>query len=189
MEASTWRQILLLAVLLVVFGALTRYQLQRWEPAGPPRPASNAVARRPAGSDGGPGNGALSGPAGVRLEALSAARPQPPEAERNPFRFQPKAPPPPSAPPKELAPARSAEPAAPPAPPPPPTIPLKFIGLVDAPKGPGKVAVLSDGRFVYYGQEGDIIDGRFRVVRIGVESVVMEYVDGRGRQTIRLSGS
>ena len=38
------------------------------------------------------------------------------------------------------------------------------------------------------GREGEIIDGRYRLVRIGVESVVMEYVDGRGRTTIRLSG-
>ena len=38
------------------------------------------------------------------------------------------------------------------------------------------------------GREGDIIDGRYRLVRIGVESVVMEYLDGRGRTTIRLSG-
>ena len=53
----------------------------------------------------------------------------------------------------------------------------------------GKVAVLSDGKFVYYGREGDIIEGRYRVVRIGEESVQMEYVDGRGRQTIRLSGA
>ena len=36
--------------------------------------------------------------------------------------------------------------------------------------------------------EGDIIAGQYRLVKIGVESVVMEYVDGRGRTTIRLSG-
>jgi hypothetical protein len=39
-----------------------------------------------------------------------------------------------------------------------------------------------------YGKEGDIIDGRYRIVRIGAESIELTYLDGRGRQTIRLSG-
>jgi hypothetical protein len=51
------------------------------------------------------------------------------------------------------------------------------------------VAVLSDGRFVYHGREGDIIDGRYRLVSVSPSSVQMEYLDGRGRQTLRLSGS
>ena len=33
------------------------------------------------------------------------------------------------------------------------------------------------------------LGGRFRIVRIGVESIVMEYLDGRGRQTIPLRGT
>jgi hypothetical protein len=88
------------------------------------------------------------------------------------------------------SPASSAlwEPTGPPPPAPPPPIPYKFIGLVE---GQAKrIAVLSDGRSApVYGREGDIIEGRYRVVRIGVESIEMEYIDGRGRQTIRLSGS
>jgi hypothetical protein len=52
-----------------------------------------------------------------------------------------------------------------------------------------KIAVLSDGKGLpVYGKEGDIILGQFRVIRIGVESVELSYLDGRGRQTIRLSG-
>ena len=39
-----------------------------------------------------------------------------------------------------------------------------------------------------YGHEGDVVLGQYRVVRIGVESVVMEYTDGRGRTTIPLRG-
>ena len=45
------------------------------------------------------------------------------------------------------------------------------------------------GRNVFYGREGDIIEGRYRIVRIGLESIEMMHVDGRGQQTIRLSGS
>ena len=37
-------------------------------------------------------------------------------------------------------------------------------------------------------KEGDIIEGRYRVLRIGTDSADLIYVDGRGRQTIRLSG-
>jgi hypothetical protein len=79
--------------------------------------------------------------------------------------------------------------AAPSGPPPPPPIPLKFIGVVE--KGEGlKWAVLSvgDGRGPLHGKEGDIIDGRYRILKIGTESIDMAYLDGRGRQTIRLTG-
>jgi hypothetical protein len=121
----------------------------------------------------------------IRLEALSAAPPAAGSVERNPFRFQPKAPPPqPPAPP----PGPPVNPGPPPVtgPPPPPPIPLKFIGIVE--KQGLKVAALSDCRSTFYGTEGQIIDGRYRLIRIGVESMVIEYVDGRGRTTVRLEG-
>ena len=73
-------------------------------------------------------------------------------------------------------------------PPPPAPIALKFIGIVDQ-EPRLRVAVLTDGRNVFYGREGDTIEGRYRIERIGADSVDMAYVDGRGRQTIRLSGS
>ena len=47
-------------------------------------------------------------------------------------------------------------------------------------------AVLRDDRGVYHGREGDIIEGRYRILKIGAESIELAYVDGRGRQTIRL---
>jgi hypothetical protein len=65
---------------------------------------------------------------------------------------------------------------------------LKFIGVVDAPAGAGRLAVLSDGRAVYHGREGETIEGRYRIIRIGAESIEIAYADGRGRQTIRLTG-
>ena len=52
----------------------------------------------------------------------------------------------------------------------------------------GTVAVFSDGRDVFYGREGDLIEGRYKILRIGVESVELSYVDGRGRQRIPLTG-
>ncbi len=125
----------------------------------------------------------------VRLEDLKARRPDWGEVDRNPFAFEPKAAPPP--PPDTAAAQRPAEPeapAAPPPPPPPPPIPLKFIGIVEG-RGVGKVAAFSDCVRTFHGREGDLVDGRYRLLKIGVESVTMTYADGRGGpQTIRLSG-
>ena len=62
------------------------------------------------------------------------------------------------------------------------------IGLI----GPdnAKIAILSDGQNPpFLGKEGAIIEGRYRILKIGVESVELAYADGRGRQTIRLTGS
>jgi hypothetical protein len=73
-------------------------------------------------------------------------------------------------------------------PPPPPPIPLKYIGLLEGVPGQGRVAAFSDCRTTMRAREGDIIGGQYRLVKIGVESAVLEYVDGRGRTTIRQSG-
>ena len=78
---------------------------------------------------------------------------------------------------------------APPGPPPLPPIPLKFIGLVEGVAAGSRIAVLSDTRgLVVHGREGAIIDGRFRILAIGTESIDIAYADGRGRQTLRLTG-
>jgi hypothetical protein len=64
---------------------------------------------------------------------------------------------------------------------------LKFIGTLTRANGV-QWAALSDGKNVSYGREGDIIDGRYRIVKIGTESIELTYVDGRGRQVVRLTG-
>jgi hypothetical protein len=79
--------------------------------------------------------------------------------------------------------------AGPAGPPPLQAIPLRYIGLLEAPSLAGRVAVLSDGQGnVFYGREGDIIEGRYLVIQIGPVSAELSHLDGRGRQTIRLSG-
>jgi hypothetical protein len=131
-------------------------------------------------------------PAHVKLAALKEERGQPVDLGRNPFRFRPPpAPPPPPAPtparPMNQTPVGPAAPAVPAGPPPPPAIPLKFIGLVTKIDGT-RIAVLSDGRSPQSGKEGDIILGQYRILKIGLESIEMAYVDGRGKTTIRLTG-
>ncbi|MBI2833815.1 MAG: hypothetical protein HYX76_05245 [Acidobacteria bacterium] len=189
MERST-RQKLLLAVLLVALVAVVWYRLNE------PAPLAGAQARpAPAGAAGTSARTTMppaSAVPDVGLDTLSRARPEPVSSNRNPFMLKPKPPPPP---PQEATPPgreplpEIQQPTGPPPPPPPPPIPLKFIGIVNAPSRGGKLAVLSDGRFVYHGKEGDIVEGRYRIVRIGEESIELEHVDGRGRQVIRLSGS
>jgi hypothetical protein len=126
----------------------------------------------------------------VKLGELSAKGSSPTEPERNVFRFGERAQVVPVSPGRlEEVPDEGESVDAAPALPPPPPILLKFIGIVEATSPAAKLAVLSDGRDIFYGREGDIIDGRYRVARIGVESIELERVDGRGRQTIRLTGS
>jgi hypothetical protein len=126
----------------------------------------------------------------VRLGKLEQEWPAPGETRRNPFTMAP-APPPPSAASNAAAskPAEPVvtEPTGPPPPPPIPPITLKFIGVISS-DTLGKIAGLSDGKFVYRGREGQIVEGRYRIVKIGEESIQIEYVNGTGRQTIRLSG-
>jgi hypothetical protein len=123
------------------------------------------------------------------LKALSDERPKPGDSARDLFRFKPKAQPPSQVSTRIAPTPLPPVPTGPPPPPPVPPITFKFIGLVEGPEHSVKIAVLSDGRNVFHGREGDIIEGRYRIVRIGVESLDIQYLDGRGRQTIRLSGS
>ena len=129
----------------------------------------------------------------VHLDTLEQERPKPGSAERNLFRFKPKAPPPP--PPGASRPTTPGVPVAPApspptGPPPPPPITLKFIGVIDRGAGQPKIAVLTDGVGPpIHGVEGGTVGGKYRILRIGAESIEMAYLDGRGRQTIRLSGS
>ena len=130
----------------------------------------------------------------VDLKALEVERPAPEDSTRNPFRFKPKIAPRPIESAEGIKQQRQAaaaakENAGPVAPPPPPRIPLKYIGDMSDPKNPGKrIAILSDARGTYHGREGDVVEGRYRIVRIGVESVELAYLDGLGRQTIRQTG-
>lgn len=176
--------------LVMVIGAVG------WSIFGPAAATPSArgprgVAARPAGSE-----APLPAAESVRLAALEQPRDEPSAVTRNPFEFGRRAvdPPPPTG---EAMPTSTLKPDNPPSPPPVagppplPPIPLKFIGVVETSDGT-MLAVLvprqGNTSSPMHGREGDIIDGRYRIVKIGNESIEMTYVDGRGRQTIRLTG-
>jgi hypothetical protein len=180
------RLLWLLGVLGVTVVALVAYQMWPAASATSAVPSSNPRT----GTAGGAASREQIDPAElkVRLEALQAKRPDPGGQERNPFRFQPPpAPPPPPRLPTVSMPTGPEGPPQPPPPPPIPPIPLKFMGTVEK---PGMIlAALTDCKgFSYAAREGETIDGRYKLVKIGVESVVLEYPNGTGRTTVRKSG-
>ena len=76
----------------------------------------------------------------------------------------------------------------PPAPvkPAPPAINLKYFGYTALRQGGGKRAFFIDGDEILIGTEGDLVKKRYRVVRIGVNSVVVEDTQFNNTQTLTL---
>jgi hypothetical protein len=67
----------------------------------------------------------------------------------------------------------------PPSQPPPPPIPLKFFGFASQP-GEAKKIFLVKGEDVFIAGEGDVVDRRYKVVRITSSSVDIQDVVGSG---------
>jgi hypothetical protein len=179
MRLKVSRQVLLLVAVSLVLVVVVLARRSE-TPAGRAPAPSNSRRARAADANTTP-------PADVKLELLKTAPSGLEPSTRNPFQFKPKAPPPAPVPAAIAAPIVVAPPPVPQGPPPPPPIALKYIGVLDTAQG--RVAVFRDnGGDIVNGKEGDIIDGRYRLLKIGVESADLAYVDGRGRQTIRLSG-
>jgi len=189
-KPASQRQKQLLVGLGVILAVLLVFQVLPMMTGGTP-PVNTAAPTSPASAARG-AQKPLGPVEDLRLAKLEQEWPAPSDTRRNPFTMAPAPPPPaaagPAAPPKPV----NNEPEAPvvTGPPPPPPIPpitLKFIGVISS-DSIGKIAGLSDGKFVYRGREGQTIEGRYRIVKIGEESIQIEYVNGTGRQTIRLTG-
>lgn len=86
---------------------------------------------------------------------------------------------------KEAEKPKAAE-AGPPKPPPPPPINLKYYGFSSARGAPRKTAFFLDGEEIVVAAEGEVVKRRYKVVRIGVNSVVMEDVESKNQQTLPL---
>ena len=198
--ASERRQLQLLAAIVLLFVAVVAWQLTRGDgtpsTSVTPAAASSAATTGPAEAQVPGTKASASAVPAVALPLLSGEGTEPADTGRDPFRFDATLGRPAGGPgrPSGQAPAAPARPVAPPppvqpaGPPPPPPIQLRFIGLAKQGAGGKQYVVLRDDRGVYYGAEGDVIEGRYRILRVGTDSVDVAYVDGRGRRTIPLSG-
>jgi hypothetical protein len=82
------------------------------------------------------------------------------------------------------APVKPEGPATPPPPPPPPPIPLKFYGY--STRGGVKRAFFMDGEEIQIAGENELIRKRYKVIKIGVNSAVVEDTTDKHQQTLPL---
>lgn len=66
----------------------------------------------------------------------------------------------------------------------PPPIPLKFYGYVAQQRQGPKRAFFLDGDEIFVAAEGDVIKKRYKVIRIGVNSVIVEDLEHSHQQTL-----
>ena len=174
--------------LLAILAALVAWV---WWPAGPEPGVVTAAAPAAGVSPGGPSPvaanplSALQLPEQVNMAALERT-PGALAVGRNLFRFGARPVPPP--PPPVDVPVNTAPPAPPP-PTGPPPVPLRLTGRVESPDG-RVVITLKDPSTgaLFHASEGDVVDGRYRVIKVGVTSAVVAYLDGSGQRTVMLGG-
>jgi hypothetical protein len=80
--------------------------------------------------------------------------------------------------------AEAAKPSGPPPPPQAPPIPLKFYGFSEPRAAGSKRAFFLEGEEIYVGGEGELINKRYKVIRISPGSVVMEDTQFKQQQTL-----
>jgi hypothetical protein len=78
------------------------------------------------------------------------------------------------------------KPAAKPQEPAPPPIPLKFYGYSNPAKQGPKRAFFLEGDDIFVAEEGEVIKNQYKIVRIGVNSVVVEDTANKHQQTLPL---
>jgi hypothetical protein len=152
-------------------------------PSGPVRSAAQLKRQTPSAQ-------AQSLDPTIRLDLLAASEDVKYEGKgRNIFQAQPE-PPPPSQVVKQLTPEEQCRialhPGCPGFIPPPPPISLKFFGFANHP-GERKRIFLSQGEDVFIAGEGDTVNRRYKVMRIGVNSVEIKDVLNDNTQTIPLT--
>ena len=70
--------------------------------------------------------------------------------------------------------------------PPPPPIPLKFYGYANRLSGPARQAFFLDGEDIQIKAENDVIRNRYKIIRIGINSAVVEDLQSHDQQTLAL---
>lgn len=175
---------------LALLGLLAVLVAWVWWPAGPSGVQTAPVAGNgPATATPGSATTAVPAPSQSLLPQrvqlpVSGATPEPVNVGRNLFRFgsRPAPPPPPPL-------ASTPPPPPPPRPTGPPPVPLRLAGLFLAPDG-RTVATLRDSGTgaLFHATEGDAVDGRYKLIKVGAQSAIVSYLDGSGQRTIVLGG-
>lgn len=80
-----------------------------------------------------------------------------------------------------------APPAPPPPPPPPPPITLKFYGYSISADNQKRTAYLLDGDEIYLASEGQTLKRRYKIMRIGPTSILIEDLDAHRQQSVPLT--
>jgi hypothetical protein len=115
---------------------------------------------------------------------------------RSLFEFYTPPPPPPPPPPKvnpikpdpsKTASNQAEAPKGPPQPPPPPPIPLKFYGYSGSVRSNVRRAFFLDGEDIVQAGENETIRNRYKIIRIGVNSAVVEDTVAKNQQTLPLA--
>ncbi len=70
--------------------------------------------------------------------------------------------------------------------PPAPPIPLKFYGYANRLSGPARQAFFLDGEDIHINAENDVIRGRYKIIRIGINSATVEDLQNHDQQTLPL---
>jgi hypothetical protein len=70
--------------------------------------------------------------------------------------------------------------------PPVPPIPLKFYGYANRLSGPARQAFFLDGEDIHINGENDVIRGRYKIIRIGINSATVEDLQNHDEQTLPL---
>lgn len=190
-EAGARRRLLLMTVTVVVLGGLY-YQFggsptyvipQTTGPAATSKP--QVTTGRSATSRTAKQQGPVA-PQKLHLKEMEVV-PEEPEAGRDPFRYGVH-PPPPAPPQPKFTPLPPTPPPTP-TPPPIPPIPLFLTTVIVDPSSTKSRAYLHDKNgTTFEGVEGDTIDGRFKLLKVGTDSVVMTYLDGSGQKVIYRGG-
>ncbi len=175
---------LLVVALLSVIRMLSAPEPQVATPVAPGTAGGSTTGRRPGGQPVSPVILSTLDPT-LRLDWLRASEDVKYEGKgRNIFRAGSEPPPVETA---QVTP-RNTQPDVPPGPPPPPPINLKYYGFASKPGQP-RQAFLSQGEDVFIAGEGDIVNRRYKVVRIGPVSVEVEDLQYNHRQVLPLTQS
>jgi hypothetical protein len=179
---------------VVLLGLLAAVVVWMWWPRGPVTITPPVVSSTPGALPDVPGAAPASAnnrqspaqPQAVHLASLQPER-RPLDVGRNLFRYgsRPLPPPPPAPPPPPMVQGP------PPAPVPqgPPPVPLKLVGRVMRPDGMVVVTLKhAETGALFYAVEGDVVDGRYRLVKVGMRTVVVSYLAGSGQRTLSEGG-